>query len=124
MYCFNFKTKEECTQPKFEDALRNVTSVVAPHLRLNAPIEDCEIIELFQEKLLYISYPIECITCFEVSKFEACKLPSGQLIFRGIADVNVMGKNPHYVTRVMSRYFSIKGDLLYIGVEKNLVEGE
>jgi hypothetical protein len=122
MYCFNFKTKQECTQPKFEDALKNVTRVVAPHLRLNAPIEDCEIIELFQEKLLYISYPIECITCFEVSKFEASKTKSGKIIFRGIADVNVMGRNADYLTRVMSRYFSIKDDLLYIGVEKNLIE--
>ncbi len=114
MYCFNFKTKEECTQPKFEDALQNVKRVVAPNLRLNAPIEDCEIVELFREKLLYISYPIECITCFEVSKFEAAKTKSGQLIFRGVADVNVLGKNPEYLTRVMSRYFSIKDDLLYL----------
>ena len=123
MYCFNFKTKEEFTQPKFEDAVRNVKRVVAPHIRLNAPIEECEIVELFKDKLLYISYPVECITCFEVSKFEATKLKSGKIIYRGVADVDCLGRNPAYSSKVLSRYFSIVDDLMYIGVEQKLIEG-
>jgi hypothetical protein len=98
-YSFNKKKKRV---ERLEDALSNVEYVVSPYVKLDASIEECKIVELFEDKNLFVAYPIDVLGSVEFT----AELSEG--LWTGLIHLGQTGR--------FKRYFSIHGNVLYIGI--------
>ena len=97
----------------FEDIIKNVSTIVCPYVRLNAEPEECSIVEMFKEKILYVGYPPEALPegeFFDMDYDEEDNILRGTILFKGSNHSEI----PHRGYG-KGRYFSIKGGVLYIG---------
>lgn len=100
---WNFNT-EERTDKSFTDTLKDVKWIVSPYVRLNAPVSECKIVEMFMHKNLYVAYPAKALPEGDFRHFEARHGHwAGDIRFDGCS------------SRGKYRRFSIKGDTMYIG---------
>ena len=101
MFCYNFKKKELTdVLANVEFFVDNTPSKIASQLA-GSPVEDCKVVEMFNEKILMIAEPIESLGTVCITKLLPRPYPAGNIMFEG--------KEYH---------FSIsKNGMLYIGRE-------
>ena len=104
---WNFNT-EERTDKSFTDTLKDVKWIVSPYVRLNAAIDECKIVEMFESKTLYVAYPAKALPEGNFMDYELnCNgYWTGLITFEGHALGFHIGSY---------RRFNIKGDTMYIG---------
>ena len=104
---WNFDT-EERTDKSFTDTLKDVKWIVSPYVRLNAPIDECKIVEMFESKNLYVAYPAKALPEGNFMDYEV----NCNGYWKGLITFENYALGFH---RGGYRSFSIKGDTMYIG---------